>query len=105
MLAPPQRPTRKAKGKVVPPRSSYGLAGSSEDEGAAELFQKLRDLRKKIADEAHVPPYVVFPDRTLREMAVAKPASPGELAKIYGVGDSKLQKFGELFLEVLRRES
>ncbi len=105
LAGPAPRPSRKAKSKSSSPRGSFGIAGSSEDEPAAELFHKLRELRKKIADESQVPPYVVFPDRTLKEMAVVKPESLGDLAKIYGVGDTKLQKYGELFLTLLRRNA
>ncbi len=104
LLVPAARPSRRTKSKPTSSRATFPMAASDGDEAAAELFHKLRELRKKIADEAEVPPYVVFPDRTLKEMVLAKPKSLGELAKIYGVGDTKLQKYGELFLAHLRKE-
>lgn len=73
-----------------------GDGGSAE-----ELFMALRALRKRIADEAGVPPYVVFPDRTLKEMAIAKPRSETALAAIYGVGRAKLEKYGQRFLALI----
>lgn len=77
-------------------------AGSSDGDGAAEeLFMRLRTLRKRLADELGMPPYVVFPDRTLREMAVRRPRTEAELAAIHGVGRAKLAKFGEAFLAAL----
>jgi ATP-dependent DNA helicase RecQ len=62
------------------------------------LFQKLRDLRRGIAQVNGVPAYVVFGDATLRDMARRKPTTPGELMQVKGVGPQKLQAFGEAFL-------
>ncbi len=85
-----------------PPIQTASNAIVSGDGGSAEeLFMSLRALRKRIADEAGVPPYVVFPDRTLKEMAVAKPRSETALAAIYGVGRAKLEKYGHRFLELI----
>jgi ATP-dependent DNA helicase RecQ len=66
------------------------------------LFQSLRTLRKKLADESGVPPFVVFSDATLREMASIKPTDSEGLLLISGVGTHKLQRYGEDFLSVLR---
>ena len=63
------------------------------------LFQKLRDLRRSIAQENNVPAYVVFGDATLRDMARRRPTTPDELIEVKGVGPQKLQAFGEAFLE------
>jgi len=63
-----------------------------------ELFEKLRQLRKRLADERGVPPYIVFSDVALRQMARNYPASRAEFARISGVGDKKLREFGEVFL-------
>ena len=68
----------------------------------AELFAALRTLRGRIAKDEQVPAYVVFPDRTLAEMAVRRPRSLGALADIRGVGPAKLEKYGERFLEAIR---
>jgi ATP-dependent DNA helicase RecQ len=63
-----------------------------------ELFEALRQLRRQVADERDVPAYVIFSDVSLREMARAYPTRPGDFAKISGVGQQKLQSFGELFV-------
>ena len=62
------------------------------------LFEKLRGLRKQLADERGVPPYIVFSDVSLRQMAGFYPANEREMARISGVGDRKLREFGALFL-------
>jgi len=62
------------------------------------LFGKLRGLRKQLADERGVPPYIVFSDVSLRQMARFYPANEKELSRINGVGDRKLREFGTLFL-------
>lgn len=68
-----------------------------------EMFERLRALRKQLADAAGVPPYVIFPDSTLREMAVKQPANRLELLQVKGVGEAKLERYGDEFLAVLQR--
>ena len=70
------------------------------DEG---LFQTLRALRKRLADEQQVPPFVIFGDVTLIEMAAVRPMDSEGLARISGVGKHKLGRYGAEFLEVIRR--
>ncbi|HEY4217618.1 MAG TPA: ATP-dependent DNA helicase RecQ [Gemmatimonadaceae bacterium] len=71
--------------------------------GADEaLLARLRDLRRTISKAEQVPAYVVFPDRTLAEMAVRRPTNANAMGEIRGVGPMKLEKYGERFLEVLR---
>jgi ATP-dependent DNA helicase RecQ len=65
------------------------------------LFQELRALRKQIADEQQVPPYVVFADATLAGMAAQMPKDKWELLKITGVGQHKLARYGDAFLRVI----
>ena len=65
------------------------------------LFEALRVLRKRLADEQGVPPYIVFGDATLMHMAREKPMDEGELLLISGVGKHKLQKYGEEFLDAI----
>ena len=65
------------------------------------LFALLRQRRKEVADEAGVPPYVIFPDRTLVEMTAYYPQSVSSLLKISGVGQMKLRQYGEPFLDVI----
>ena len=67
-----------------------------------KLFRELRKLRKQIAEEEEVPPYVVFNDATLIEMAREQPCDDDELLEINGVGHRKLERFGEAFLECIR---
>jgi ATP-dependent DNA helicase RecQ len=69
---------------------------------AQMLFQRLRSLRKKIADEQSVPPYVIFADSTLRLMAQVKPQTKQELEKLSGIGSHKLALYGERFLAEIR---
>ena len=66
------------------------------------MFEILRSKRKELADEAGVPPYVIFSDKTLMEMAVFFPQSSDSLLDIHGVGAVKCKKFGELFLNIIR---
>lgn len=68
----------------------------------AQLFARLRILRRSLADELHVPAYVIFGDRTLIEMATRLPQSIEELRAVYGVGEHKLRQFGEQFLACVR---
>ncbi|WP_148266548.1 DNA helicase RecQ [Methanocella arvoryzae] len=68
----------------------------------ARLFQQLRSLRKSIADANGWPPYVVFHDTTLREMATTCPKTLAELSKISGVGKAKLEKYGGEFVGVIK---
>ena len=64
------------------------------------LFQTLRDLRRELADRQGVPAYIVFSDKVLREMAARRPRSEAELLDVSGVGPTKLERYGEAFLEV-----
>jgi ATP-dependent DNA helicase RecQ len=70
--------------------------------GDAALLERLKGLRTNIAREQKVPPYVVFADRTLAEMAVRRPKSMYALGEIHGVGPTKIEKYGERFLALLR---
>lgn len=63
------------------------------------LFDSLRALRRQVADERHVPPYVVFSDATLRDMARARPGSPAAFLNVRGIGERKLADLGPRFLE------
>lgn len=68
----------------------------------AELFQRLRALRRELAAAASVPPYVIFSDRALTEMAAFLPQSAAEFLEINGVGQAKLANYGEVFLKCIR---
>ena len=68
-----------------------------------ELFERLRAVRRRLADAEGVPAYIVFSDAVLREMAKHAPRSRAELLAVSGVGPVKLERYGEAFLEELRQ--
>jgi ATP-dependent DNA helicase RecQ len=68
------------------------------------LFERLRALRKRLADAQGVPPYVIFHDATLREMAARRPQTLDEFAGIRGVGDGKLARYGKQFIAALSEQ-
>lgn len=70
-----------------------------------ELFERLRQLRKQIADQRRVPPFVIFGDRSLQDMATYFPQSLAGFAHVYGVGHNKLHDLGPAFVEVIQRYS
>jgi ATP-dependent DNA helicase RecQ len=70
-----------------------------------ELFEALRALRKRLADEAGMPPYIVFNDASLREMAERQPKTLPEFSTIIGVGQSKLARYGGQFVELIRERA
>ena len=74
----------------------------SEQSGLS-LFQELVTLRKQIASEVGLPPYIIFHDVTLQEMCQSMPSTLQALKSIQGVGTAKLQKYGERFLEAIRQ--
>lgn len=69
----------------------------------SELFQRLRLLRKEVADQLEVPPYIIFSDRTLHEMSAFFPGTREELLCINGIGEQKLEKFGSDFLLAIEK--
>lgn len=76
-----------------------GIVVDAEDQ---PLWNALRACRRRLAEEQGVPPYVIFHDATLREMLETRPTTAQQLRTISGVGDSKLKRFGDEFLEVIR---
>ena len=109
--------TDKAKEVLAGKAEVYGLAFGAEDamkEAAVErdldprresrdgLFEALRELRRTLAAEEHVPPFVIFSDATLEAMARERPESMEAMGAVHGVGAFKLQKYGERFLEIIR---
>jgi ATP-dependent DNA helicase RecQ len=90
---------------VLPPkreRRRRGKAGGEPNPIGDPLFEALRAKRRELAQEAQVPPYVIFHDSVLRDMASARPRSIGELGRISGVGARKLEAYGSAFLDVIR---
>lgn len=108
-LTPLTRPVLRdnAKIRLVRPREKVRRtkeARVSRSQGKVSpynegLFQVLRTLRRKLADEQGVPPYVIFGDASLQDMAAKRPRSTDAFLEITGVGQSKLAKYGEIFLE------
>ena len=66
-----------------------------------ELFERLRQLRIQIAKEEHLPPYIIFSDKTLHELAIYKPQTIAAFGTIYGVGENKQAKYGAIFVETI----
>jgi ATP-dependent DNA helicase RecQ len=89
---------------VVPPKKERKRRdkGGATDYPPDPLFDALRALRRDLARAAAVPPYVIFLDASLREMAALKPETAGGLAQISGVSAKKLENYGEAFLAVIR---
>jgi ATP-dependent DNA helicase RecQ len=79
-------------------------AAPATEEGN-ELFERLRKLRKQLADAQGLPPYVIFHDATLREMVARRPRTLGEFAGIRGVGEGKLARYGQQFIAALSETS
>jgi ATP-dependent DNA helicase RecQ len=90
--------------EVVPPKGrTRGRTRAADGQLAdPELFERLREVRLRIARERGVPPYVIFHDTTLREMAERRPATLNDLYGIYGVGHRKAESFGDAFLDAIR---
>ena len=89
--------------KTVPktqPKTKKTEVFHVEDNG---LYERLRELRMKLAREKGVPAYVIFSDATLREMSMKKPRNQEEFMQIAGVGESKRQQYGEIFLKEINR--
>lgn len=96
----------RAKVTLIEPAEALKLTRGSAREGVtkydAGLFEELRALRRKLAEEKGVPPYVVFGDVSLHYMAATYPRSREEFARISGVGEVKLDEYGPQFMEVIR---
>jgi ATP-dependent DNA helicase RecQ len=100
------RKDRPTTGKASRSSSASSANAKSGLEGAdLELFQALRAVRMDISKDLGVPPYVVFPDTTLVALATERPSDEDEMLDISGVGPSKLERFGDAFLEVINAHS
>ncbi|MBD3316899.1 MAG: DNA helicase RecQ, partial [Chitinivibrionales bacterium] len=80
----------------APKKQSRAKSPAAEN---SELFEILRSLRTRLAREQGIPPYMVFADRTLRDMASCMPSNEQEMLMVTGVGDAKFSRYGEMFLE------
>lgn len=90
---------------IVPSRKTKKSASISRSEvprsGSGELFEHLRQHRKQLASQLSVPPYIIFPDTVLIDLANIRPKTLGEFGNIKGVGEAKLKKYGLSFLEAI----
>jgi ATP-dependent DNA helicase RecQ len=93
-----RRPVSLTKALSAPDQNGQRVGAIACDEA---LFETLRQLRKSLADERSIPPYVVFSDVTLRQMARDYPTTEDQFARISGVGDRKLREFGAAFLKAI----
>ena len=95
------RARRAVAGGGVSGRTSPGPDAATLNDDERELFDQLRVLRRRLADEAGVPAYIVFGDKVLLEMVARRPTSLRELLQVSGVGEAKLERYGAQFLRVL----
>ena len=86
-----------------PPRQERARNGNAPPDYDAALFEELRALRRRLADEQSVPAFVVFNDATLRALAAARPTDDQAMLAVSGVGPAKLDSYGEPFLDVIRK--
>ncbi len=99
-LTPKSAPVLKGEVKVWQKITPKTLRATVDASG---LFEKLRRLRLEIAQREGLPPYIIFADRTLREMAERCPLNRNDIIRINGVGELKREKYGEAFLEVIHK--
>jgi ATP-dependent DNA helicase RecQ len=85
--------------KSAPKRKKSAATGVEAYDEA--LFDELRALRRRLAAARRLPPYVIFSDRTLHEMARRYPVTPAQMLRITGVGDAKLERYGKPFMEAI----
>jgi ATP-dependent DNA helicase RecQ len=94
------QPVRRKKGE----KAKASSADLNSWEGVdRDLFERLRSLRQQLARERRVPPYVIFSDASLREMARVRPRDLLSMRRIHGVGDVKLRDYGEMFLQEIAK--
>lgn len=105
-LAKENREKAKKAGEKNSQRSRISAAGTAANvlqEEDESLFQRLRALRMEIAREEKVPPYIVFSDKTLVHMCILKPQNKEAMLQVSGVGEHKYGKYGERFLQEIKR--
>lgn len=87
---------------VCVPRAPTKVVEEVSAEFDQDLFGSLRTLRRNLAEAQHVPPYMIFGDKTLQEMARSYPQSMESMSQVFGVGKGKLTQYGEAFLRVIK---
>ena len=89
--------------ELAPRRKPRAAVPADVADGDRDLWDALRECRRRLATERNLPPYVIFHDATLKQMLAARPVDRDALLRISGVGQAKLERYGDQFLEVLRR--
>jgi ATP-dependent DNA helicase RecQ len=89
------------KAEKQPRGKKAASTASAPTDATTQLFDRLRQLRKRIADEQNVPPYVIFTDTTLQEMAAERPVTRTAMLAIGGVGMKKFENYGEVFIKAI----
>ena len=100
------KPKRKRKAEVsslLPLSDRASISIPKKAINYDELFELLRNLRREIASEEMVPPYIVFSDKTLQQLALLHPTSIEAFGNVNGVGEYKKRKYGERFTSLIRR--
>jgi ATP-dependent DNA helicase RecQ len=97
-----ERPVQLAVAAKPAPRVRTDSSPATDHADGGALFESLRSLRKQLADEVGMPPYVIFHDATLREIAQKRPLTLSQFAGIRGVGEAKLARYGERFIAAVR---
>ncbi len=96
-LRKPPKTTATRKTKTTPAKQNKALKTPEEK----NLFEELKTIRAKLAKDNNLPAYVIFHDKTLIELATKKPQSPQEMLTINGIGETKLERYGEEFLQAI----
>ena len=96
-----EKPVKKKKKEPVPTLLPKGTFPVSEEEKDQELFEELRLLRKRLADQQAIPAYIVLSDKTLHLLVAQKPTSIEEFGMVNGIGDYKKERYGKEFVEVI----
>ena len=92
-------PRQQEKEETRPKKQKVKAGGETR---YPQLFEILRQKRYQMAQEAHIPPYIIFSDKTLREMSTYLPVTREEMLEINGVGNNKYQKYGKVFSDIIR---
>jgi len=97
---------RKYEGRVANKKQKVKIENNLTNQDDKELYSKLKAKRLEIAKSSNLPPYVIFHDKTLQAMALNKPTTHESLSSISGVGDSKILKYGDIFIsEILNHNA
>lgn len=101
----PKEQERAKTGKISAAKKKPTAGSENFTEKETTLFDRLKELRREIAKEEKVPPYIVFSDRTLVHMCLVKPKDKKEMLTVSGVGEFKFEKYGERFLDKIRKST